>query len=225
MLILQQHLTLVTTINTQGGEKKKKKAIDRSAWLLLLQCFPGRLSSCSSQAGTDPRGCLQSSTRGGRAEQGDRELNAAVKWLWLPARSQKRRPRAKGCRAQLMLSSSLCHPQALGTLLWGGQDTSSREQQQFCGNYILFLSQNWPSNYDATRPSCFIKWQKKVHCGNKATFVLHQHCSKSLIPLPESTESLLKHWTPPKYHELHAMVQYSYIFSTTVTFITTPEKE
>lgn len=100
MLILQQHLTLVTTINTQGGEKKQ--AIDRSAWLLLLHCFPGSLSeqwlsSCTSQAGTDPRGCLQSSTRGGRGEQGVRELNAAVKWHWLPARIQNRRLRAKSC--------------------------------------------------------------------------------------------------------------------------------
>lgn len=81
MLILQQHLTLVTTINTQGGEKK---AIDRSAWLLLLHCFPGSLSeqwlsSCTSQAGTDPRGCLQSSMRAGREEQDDREVNTAVK--------------------------------------------------------------------------------------------------------------------------------------------------
>lgn len=123
MLILQQHLTLVTTINTQGGEKK---AIDRSAWLLLLHCFPGSLSeqwlsSCTSQAGTDPRGCLQSSMRAGREEQDDREVNTAVKWHWLPARIQNRSLRAKGCWERLILSSSLSYTQALGTPLRGGQ--------------------------------------------------------------------------------------------------------
>lgn len=119
-----------------------KKAIDRSAWLLLLHCFSGslskwRLGSCRSQAATDPRGCVQSSTWGGKGEQDDRELNTAIKWHWLPARIQNRSLRANGCWEQLILSSSLSHPQALGAPLQGQQDTTPRGHRQFCRGNIL----------------------------------------------------------------------------------------
>lgn len=71
MLILQQHLTLVTTINTQGGGKKKPLTGLPGSCFCTASQAPSQqwLSSCTSQAGTDHRGCLQSSTR---REEGSR---------------------------------------------------------------------------------------------------------------------------------------------------------
>lgn len=151
MLILQKHLTFVTTINTRGEEK----AIDRSVWLLFLHCFSGslsegRLSSRRRQAAADPRGCLQSSTWGVRGEQDDRELNTALKWHWLPARIRNRSLRADGCWEELILASSLCHPQAWGAPLWGGSRPRLPEGglRQFWGTkshlYRQTERQNWP---------------------------------------------------------------------------------
>lgn len=201
--------------------EEKKKAIDRSAWLLLLHCFPGslpeqRLSSCWPQ-GLPSK---QHEGRGGRGEQGDRELNAAVKWQWLPARIQNRSLRAKGCwdssspsPSPTPSSGNTCKRRAghefqrIMTVLWELHPMSEAE--------LVF---------EILCDKVFPKWSKKVQFGNKALFVLHQHCSKSLTPLPESTEPMWQHWTLPKYHEAHDMAEYSYMFSRTVTFIITLEK-
>lgn len=66
MLILQQHLTLVTTINTQGGKKKKKKP---------LTGLPGSCFCNASQAGSAPAQARLALTPGAafKAAQGEGE--------------------------------------------------------------------------------------------------------------------------------------------------------
>lgn len=150
MLILQQHLTLVTTINTQGGEKKKK-AIDRSAWLLLLHCFPGSLSAVAQLLHKPgwhwPQGCLQSSTRGeegsrraGRGKQLSSDIDSQ-----LGSKTETQEQRAVRTAHPVLLPPLLLPlpPSSSGNTSRGGQDMSSREQQ-FCGSHLLFLRQDWP---------------------------------------------------------------------------------
>lgn len=192
MLILQKHLTFVTTINTRGEEK----AIDRSVWLLFLRCFSGslsegRLSSRRRQAAADPRGCLQSSTWGVRGEQDDRELNTALKWHWLPARIRNGSLRADGCWEELILASSLCHPQARGAPLWGGSRPRLPEGglRQFWGTNIssaqadgkaeLALNLQWCKVFVFDKITGKTSYPQ-VLLGNTAICSLHRHWSTSL---------------------------------------------